>query len=113
MSINEDDDYMLTYVNNLYRFMQPQGHVQVLYNMTIFGLDVQEALDAPRICLFADPKEVKNAKKHGTPFGPVSNPSTIIGIEEEVPAEVIKGLEKLGHKVKVFKSEEKELFGRE
>jgi gamma-glutamyltranspeptidase / glutathione hydrolase len=28
--------------------MQPQGHVQVLLNMVVFGMDVQQAIDAPR-----------------------------------------------------------------
>lgn len=35
-------------------FMQPQGHVQVLLNMTDFKMDPQRALDSPRVRVFGD-----------------------------------------------------------
>lgn len=91
--------------------MQPQGHVQVLYNMTIFGFDPQQALDAPRICLTADPEDRHNAKFHGTPDGPATNPTTVVAVEDDIPAEVVEGLRSLGHKVKVYSGNSRELFG--
>jgi gamma-glutamyltranspeptidase/glutathione hydrolase len=30
------------------RYFQPQGHVQLLCNLLVFGMDLQEAIDAPR-----------------------------------------------------------------
>jgi gamma-glutamyltranspeptidase/glutathione hydrolase len=35
-------------------FMQPQGHVQVILNMTDFKMDPQRALDSPRVRVYGD-----------------------------------------------------------
>jgi gamma-glutamyltranspeptidase/glutathione hydrolase len=58
--------------------MQPQGHVQVLLNLIEFGMDVQQAGEAPRF-------------HHSTLSG--------IGLEPGVPAAVVKELSALGHPI--------------
>ena len=89
--------------------MQPQGHVQVLLNMLNFGLDPQQALDAPRFCLSAG-KGVDFGK--GT-HGPCSKHETVVNIEETIDPEVIEALQKLGHTVNVVSGEDAwALFGR-
>ncbi len=56
---------------------QPMGHAQVLMNMLDFGMDAQEALDAPRV--FAG--------------------MGAVGIERSLPLEVRNGLEARGHRL--------------
>ena len=70
-------------------YMQPQGHVQVIMNMLDFGLNPQEALDAPR-WQWTGGKKVELEKG----FGP----------------EVVNALRKRGHDIKV--KEEFTSFGR-
>ncbi|KAM0322749.1 hypothetical protein ACHAQA_009340 [Verticillium albo-atrum] len=72
-------------------FMQPQGHVQVLLGQLVGGLNPQQTLDAPRICIDFD---------------------WTVNVEEGMPEETIEGLQKLGHKVKVLKGTERGMFGR-
>lgn len=81
-------------------FMQPQGHVQVLLNMEVFGMNPQQALDAPRICIGA-----------GMPEGGQVMSSDVYA-EEGIEDEAIAGLKKLGHKVKVVRGWERGRFGR-
>jgi gamma-glutamyltranspeptidase/glutathione hydrolase len=57
--------------------MQPQGHLQLLLNLLVFGMDLQEAIDAPR-------------------FRHLSGRTVAL---EPVPEEVRRGLKALGHEV--------------
>ncbi|CAK8675222.1 glutathione hydrolase-like YwrD proenzyme [Clavelina lepadiformis] len=64
-------------------FMQPQGHVQVLLNMKLFGMDPQQALDAPRFLV---------GSGHGGAQGAVS-------LEEGIPECVCSSLISRGHNI--------------
>jgi gamma-glutamyltranspeptidase/glutathione hydrolase len=71
--------------------MQAQGHVQVLINMIDFGMNVQEAGEAPRVEHVGSPTPTGKAgdKKGGT-----------IHAERGIPAAVIADLERRGHQLK-------------
>lgn len=56
---------------------QPMGHVYVMSNMFDYGMDPQEALDTPRVFFEGD----------------------AILAEDSVPAAVVAGLEKMGHRM--------------
>jgi len=56
--------------------IQPQGHVQVILNLLEFGMDLQDAIDAPRF-------------RHYNGFR--------VGLEAPFGVSVREGLEKLGH----------------
>jgi len=58
--------------------MQPQGHVQVLSNMVDFGMNIQEAIDAPRFRCLGDLE---------------------VAIEHGVPEAVFDALRSMGHEV--------------
>ncbi|KAM8875673.1 glutathione hydrolase-like YwrD proenzyme isoform 2-T2 [Spinachia spinachia] len=63
--------------------MQPQGHVQVLLNMLEFGMNPQQALDAPRVCVQYDHKTDQWS----------------VHLEEGIGQEVAEELRRRGHKV--------------
>ncbi len=71
--------------------MQPQGHVQVLVNMIDFGMNLQEAGDAPR------------ARHEGSsePTDEVMRDGGEVILEAGSAPEVVKALEARGHKVTV------------
>jgi gamma-glutamyltranspeptidase/glutathione hydrolase len=69
--------------------MQPQGHVQVLVNMIDFGMNLQEAGDAPRI-------------RHGgssQPTGSRMLDGGTVYLETGIGYEVIRELVKMGHNI--------------
>ncbi|MEM8628125.1 MAG: gamma-glutamyltransferase, partial [Pseudomonadota bacterium] len=61
---------------------QPMGQVYALSNMLHFGMDVQEALDAPRIFFEAPP-------------------AGVLGAEVGIPVETLEALRAMGHDVQV------------
>ncbi|CAL8306232.1 unnamed protein product [Lota lota] len=63
--------------------MQPQGHVQVLLNMLEFGMDPQQALDAPRVYVEYDQKADQ----------------WLVNLEEGFGKEVCDELRRRGHQV--------------
>ena len=69
--------------------MQPQGHVQILVNMIDFGMNLQEAGDAPRI-------------RHGgssQPTGSEMRDGGTVYLETGIDYEVIRELVKMGHRI--------------
>ncbi len=71
--------------------MQPQGHVQIVVNLIDFGMNLQEAGDAPR------------ARHDGSsePTDEVMKDGGEVVLEEGAKAEVVKALQARGHKVTV------------
>ena len=61
-------------------FMQPQGHLQVLVNMLDYGMNPQEALDAPRWQWVG---------------------GRTVEVEEGVAPEIVEKLRALGHDIRV------------
>ncbi|MBX9628689.1 MAG: gamma-glutamyltransferase [Gemmataceae bacterium] len=70
--------------------MQPQGHVQVLVNLIDFGMNVQQAGEAPRV----------EHVGHPTPTGtPAAAGGGTVRAEPGIPAAVVAELTKRGHTV--------------
>jgi len=72
--------------------MQPQGHVQILVNLIDFGMNLQEAGDAPR------------ARHDGSsePTGEIMRDGGQVVLEVGVSPEVVQALQARGHKVSVI-----------
>ncbi len=69
--------------------MQPQGHVQVLVNLIDFGMNLQEAGDAPRFYHTGSSE----------PTGTVMTTGGVLSLESGVPEPVRRELVKKGHRL--------------
>jgi gamma-glutamyltranspeptidase / glutathione hydrolase len=71
--------------------MQPQGHVQIIVNLIDFGMNLQEAGDAPR------------ARHDGSsePTGEVMRDGGTLVLENGFAPETVRALQARGHQVKV------------
>lgn len=72
--------------------MQPQGHAQIIINVIDFGMNVQEAGDAPRI------RHIGSSQ----PTGKKMNDGGVINLESGFDYEEIRELRKIGHKVQYY-----------
>ncbi len=75
-------------------FMQPQGHTQVMVGLADDGLDPQAALDRPRFYLMD------------------GQPGAQVALEEGVPAETMRELNRLGHQVVAVSGYDRLVFGK-
>lgn len=99
MITNSADNSLHSVFGVMGGFMQPQGHVQVLLNTVVFGLNAQQALDCPRFCI-------------GAGSGTAKDYDRTVYLEEGMPEETVQGLAKLGHKVEVLTGKQRGMFGR-
>ncbi len=70
--------------------MQPQGHAQIVMNMIDFGMNLQEAGDAPRI----------RHDGSSQPTGTKMTDGGVVNLESGIPYESIRELMKRGHHIK-------------
>jgi gamma-glutamyltranspeptidase / glutathione hydrolase len=82
-------------MTNMGGMMQPQGHLQLMVDMVAGGMDPQAAIDLPRFCISC-----------GTQSGAVQ-------LEDGIPNESLKELERRGHKmVAGVSGHSRSVFGR-
>jgi gamma-glutamyltranspeptidase/glutathione hydrolase len=75
-------------------FMQPQGHLQVAYNLFYDRLDPQSSLDRPRFCIMPESK------------------SNEIALEEGIDFKTMAALAEMGHTIKPVNGMNRAIFGR-
>ena len=72
--------------------VQPQSMVQLFLNVAEFGMDVQQAIEAPRASTWSFPNS----------FWPHAYRPGLVGVESRIPPSVVDELRKRGHDVDVW-----------
>ena len=72
--------------------VQPQSMVQLFLNVVEFGMEVQEAIEAPRVSTWGFPNS----------FWPHAYNPGFVGVEGRISPEVVEDLRKRGHAVEVW-----------
>ena len=72
--------------------VQPQSMVQLFLNVVEFGMDVQQAVEAPRFSTWSFPNS----------FWPHAYHPGLVGIEGRVDSQVIGELSRMGHRVETW-----------
>ena len=72
--------------------VQPQSMVQMFLNVMEFGMDVQQAVEAPRFSTWSFPNS----------FWPHAYHPGLVGVEGRMDASVVAELSRLGHRVEVW-----------
>lgn len=71
--------------------MQPQGHVQIVVNLIDFGMNLQEAGDAPRV----------RHTGSSQPTGEIMTDGGWVNLETGFPYETVRELMRMGHRVRM------------
>jgi len=71
---------------------QSQSMLQVLVNQTVFGMGIQEAIEAPRFMTMSFPNS----------FAPYNHYPGLLGLEGRFPSSTVDELITLGHKIEKF-----------
>ncbi|CAL1285335.1 unnamed protein product [Larinioides sclopetarius] len=92
---------LLAVIGHVGRWMQPQGHLQVLLNMIIFGMDPQVALNQPRFFV-GDPR----------PWVEYKGSLQELRLEGGINPAFVPCLESKGHICRFFSGYKREVFGK-